>query len=45
MATSRQGWVTRKEAVEAARKMRGIGYKARASKGKIGGYYRVIYKT
>jgi len=44
MATSSQGWPTQEEAAKAARKLRGIGYKARASKTKIRGYYRIIYQ-
>lgn len=44
MPTSPQGWETRKEAAEVARKLRRVGYKARVSKNKIKGYYRVIFQ-
>ncbi len=44
MAQSSQGWPNRKEAAQLARKMRRIGYVARASKIKIKGFYRVIFQ-
>ena len=44
MVTLNQGWPGRAEAVKAAKDLNKIGYKARASKKKINGYYRVIIK-